>query len=149
MTLSTVTDIKSSYVGSNESLATSMNSPINTKVNYFSPNMECWNGAYYIHASLSIISSTCLIVFCFFVKMAFYETQTTTENYFAKSNSKSEILTFISKIFLILIFSFFQNSDDQWFLICGLIFFGAFMFFSYYYNRPFYNVKMMKVRHFL
>ena len=107
--------------------------------------MECWVGAYYIHAIFSIIVSLCFIVICIIVQMTYFETKTSTHNHSAKSNSKSDVLMLISKIIILLVFGFFGETNNQWILICILFFLSALMFFSYYEDKPFYNSKMMKV----
>lgn len=117
-----------------------------TKVNYFAPSMECWAGAYYIHAVFAIILSIGFIIICIIVEMTYFETKSSTHNHSAKSNSKSDVFMLISKIIIILIFGFFGNSANQWILICVLFFLSAFIFFSYYEEMPFYDMKMMKVK---
>jgi len=108
--------------------------------------MECWAGAYYIHAIFSIIVSVCFIIICIIVQMTYFETKTSTHNHSAKSNSNSDVFVLLAKIIILLVFGFFQAVENQWILIVVLFFLSAFMFFSYYEDRPFYNIKMMKVK---
>lgn len=118
---------------------------VSKRVNLFAQSVECWVGAYYIHAIFSIIVSICFIIICIIVQMTYFETKSSTNNHSAKSNSKSDVLMLISKIIILLIFGFFGEESYQWILICILFFLSAFMFFSYYEQMPFYNTKMMKV----
>lgn len=115
------------------------------KVNVFAPSMECWAGAFYIHAIFSIIVSVCFIIICIIVQMTYFETKTSTHNHSAKSNSNSDVFMLIAKILILLVFGFFGTESNQWILICVLFFLSAIMFFSYYEDKPFYNSKMMKV----
>ncbi len=80
--------------------------------------------------------------------MTYFETKTSTNNYSAKSNSKSDVLILLSKIIILIIFAFFCEIRNQWILICILFFLSGFMFFSYYEEKPFYNIRMMKVKYF-
>lgn len=131
----------------NSTTTTSAISPVivSKRVNLFAQSVECWVGAYYIHAIFSIIVSICFIIICFIVQMTYFETKSSTNNHSAKSNSKSDVLMLFSKIIILLIFGFFGEESYQWILICILFFLSAFMFFSYYEQMPFYNTKMMKV----
>lgn len=115
------------------------------KVNVFAPSMQCWAGAFYIHAIFAIIVSVCFIIICIIVQMTYFETKTSTHNHSAKSNSNSDVFMLIAKILILWVFGFFASESNQWILICVLFFLSAIMFFSFYEDRPFYNSKMMKV----
>lgn len=77
--------------------------------------------------------------------MTYYETKTSTHNHMAKANSKSDVFLLISKVIILVIFSFFEEVQNQWVLIVVNFCVSAFIFFSFYEERPFYNDKMMKV----
>ena len=118
------------------------------KVNVYAKSIQCWTGAYYIHAIFSIILSVSFIVVCLIIQMTYFETKSSTHNPSAKSNSKSDVLMLISKIIILLIFGLFEQTNNQWVLIAVIFFLSAFMFFTYYEEMPYHNEKMIKVKYF-
>lgn len=119
------------------------NISINSHVN----SITCWNGIYYVHATFSIIGCLMLIIISIIVKLTYFETKTSANHnhYTAKGNSKSDVFILISKIIIVLLFGFIGNNDNSWVLIVIMLFLAAFMFASYYENRPYYNNRIMKV----
>ena len=125
---------------------TNVNTKVTTQVNIYANYIECWQGAYYIHAIFSIVISIAFVIVCFIVQMTYYENKYFTENVSAKTNSKSDVFVLISKIIILIVFSFFGNTDNQWILVAIIFFLSAYTFFCFYDDRPYYNSKVMKVK---
>jgi hypothetical protein len=115
------------------------------KINFYAPTITCWAGAHYVHVILSIIVSIAFVLICVIVQLTYYETKTSTHNQSAKSSSKSDVFMLLCKIISVLLFGFIENKSSQWILIIVIFFLSAFMFISYYEERPYYSDKIMKV----
>ena len=119
------------------------------KMNVYSKSMQCWSGPYYMHFIFSILNSFFLVIICLIVQMTYFETKSSPDNFSAKANSKSDVLLLISKIIILISFTFFVDTDNQWILIAILFFTSAFTFYTYYENMPYYNMQVMKVNRIL
>jgi len=118
---------------------------INSKVNLYAPSIVCWEGTYYIHAIFSIIVSIFFVIVCLFIVMTYFETKSSTHNQSAKANSKADVFVLISKVLILLLFNFFEESNNQWVLIAVTFFLSAYIFFTFYEEMPYYNNRLMKV----
>lgn len=114
-------------------------------VNYYAPDLTCWTGSHYVHVIFSITVSIAFILICVIVQLTYFETKTSTHNQSAKSNSKSDVFMLFCKFASAILFAFLESDSSEWILIIILFFLSAFMFISYYEERPYYNDKMMKV----
>jgi len=116
------------------------------KINAYANTIQCWSGLYYIHAIFAIFKSIFFIVICLIIQMTFFETKSSPENVSAKANSKADVLFLITKIIILILFTFFGEIDNQWILIFILMCLSAFTFYSYFETMPYYNFKIMKVK---
>jgi hypothetical protein len=114
-------------------------------VNAYGTTMQCWTGPYYIHAVFSIVVSIIFIILCLIIQLTYFETKSTSQNYAAKSNSKSDVIMLVVKIITVLLFGFFGNESNSWILIVVTFILSCFMFFSYFEEQPYYNYKIMKM----
>jgi PAS domain-containing protein len=119
--------------------------PTTTMVNTYANALVCWTGPYYIHAVFSIIVSITFIILCIIIQLTYFETKSSTQNFSAKNNSKPDVVMLIVKIITVLLFGFFGSETNNWVLIVVSFILACFMFFNYYEEQPYYNVKIMKI----
>ena len=114
--------------------------------NKFVPEINCWKGAFYIHASFSIVLSILFILMTFLVQCTYFETKYGTHNPIAKSTSQPDCFFLLTKIILVLVFTFLKKTgDNQWIIIAFLIFLSGYMVYTYYEHIPYYNHITMKM----
>ena len=89
--------------------------------NYFNDKITCQkNWKIYLRSLLSIISSLLFIFETFLIEKIFFETQISNNNPMAKFTSESDIYFLLSKILLIIVFTFWNNENNKWFLVMVL-----------------------------
>ena len=89
--------------------------------NYFNDKITCEkNWKIYLRSLLSIISSLLFIFETFLIEKIFFETQISNNNPMAKFTSESDIYFLLSKILLIIVFTFWNNENNKWFLVMVL-----------------------------
>ncbi len=108
-------------------------------INYFNKKITCRNNlATYFHFFCSIISSLLFILESLLVETIYFETQFTNNNPKAKYNSELDILFFLSKILIIILFTFIKKSKD-WILIVALFIISLFNLLIFLSMNPYYN----------
>ncbi len=78
-------------------------------VNHYAPNLVCWKGEHYVHATFAIIADITFVIICIVVYITFYESNPSTKHHSAIINSRANVFLLISKIISILIFAFFNK----------------------------------------
>ena len=114
-------------------------------INYFNKKITCRNNlSTNIHFLYSIISSLLLILESLLVETIYFETQFSNNNPKAKYSSEVDILFFLSKILIILLFTFFNKKSNDWFLIMILFIISLFNLLIFLSMNPYYNKSIVK-----
>jgi hypothetical protein len=78
-------------------------------VNHYAPNLVCWKGEHYVHATFAIIADVIFVIICLVVYIFFYESNSSTKDHSARIHSRAHVFLLISKIISILIFTFLNK----------------------------------------
>ena len=114
--------------------------------NYFNDKITCEkNWKIYLRSLLSIISSLLFIFETFLIEKIFFETQISNNNPMAKFTSESDIYFLLSKILLIIVFTFWNNENNKWFLVMVLFSMSLLNLFIFISMSPYYDKRIIKV----
>ena len=114
--------------------------------NYFNNDIKCksdWKT--YFNYIIAIISSFLFIFETYLIEKIFFETQFSNNNPMAKFTSESDVYFLISKIILIILFTFWNDEKNEWLLVIILFSLSLLNLFIFISMSPYYDKRIIKV----